>query len=1216
MRFSRVALVGAIVSSAQAMKGVQTGPLAGSAYASNMIYDGTQVFMVGNTYDPKIGKDGPSAEATSQSSCFITSLDVGYFEDGWDWAQTFGHPNVLESCHGLGQVNPTSLVVLGNSEADGLYASDASKLSGFLMALDKSNFQVTSGSTLDTSSEAKIPYPIAITTNGRSEMYVVALTSTDDAVASDSSRSATPSFPNWIMNEKYGSSFDMSVMKFSFEQPIVFGVPNGPSELTNKWTQEFPVDALEDGLLPRVYIGGMILKNEDFLVVAGSTRGLGPTYGNAWGDDEDGFLTLLNPATGQLLQNQKSQSRIGSDEDDLITGICDNPNDPGSFYVVGATKGDIDGIQDDQLDIVPFSVQPFIKKVSVSTLHGIWTVQWGAVKGDLPTTAYALGCAVHGDTVYVAGNVEGSAGMVQGYDVKQSQGGDDIWVARLSDSGSDYKVNWIQQVGTAGNERVARYGGIVADDEGNAIVYGDTTGSLFRSRENEGEISDIFVMTLDKEDNNQDVPLPPPPSTPDNSKPNENPIPVSSVDFDGIQSGPSAGSAYASSMLYDESSDEVYLVGNTYDQDLGKGYSNGASMQSSCFVAPMHLSQSSADFSSAQVYGGGDVLQSCHGLGTLSNNDFFLFGNSEPDGFYGKDGAKMTGFASIVNKNSMQTEGRPVGFSMSDRTKIPYPIAGVSDSSSNVYVVATTSTDDALSNQYDEEVSRSFPNWIQTEKYGTSFDMSVMKLSHTAGSVLSPAWTQEFPIDPTPNGAVPRAFIGGLIVKNDAFLIAAGSTRGVGDGYGDAWAGDADGYITLLDLETGGLVQGRKNQERIGSDDDDLVTGICDNPNDPNSFYVVGATKGDMGGIQDNQLAIKDNSMQAFIKKMSLDPLHGIGVWTVQWGALRGDLQTSAYALGCSVVGDKVYVAGNVENGAGMVKGYDVEESSGGDDVWVAQLTDFGQDYDVNWMQQVGSRGDDRLARFGGIVTDRDGNAIIYGDTNGSMFRNRGDEPGSDLFVMSLRHEDGHSNKPTSTTIDDNPSHPFDSDEYEEPKLQPPPQQNTDLAESSDTSLPGAAAFAVAAVVILAVAICFFIASRHYARKRAEEHTTSTFEYLQNFDVEDVDLRRSPPGGWHGTYLNKLAYGVEDPDIQGPMPEVSISSPTSPLTHNSIANDSLFMDRGNLIGRAEAPSLGYRDDPPEGGESVAHLYDGLSSVSQSFDSTAPELRQSASREII
>merc|ERR1712232_519271 len=52
--------------------------------------------------------------------------------------------------------------------------------------------------------------------------------------------------------------------------------------------------------------------------------------------------------------------------------------------------------------------------------------------------------------------------------------------------------------------------------------------------------------------------------------------------------------------------------------------------------------------------------------------------------------------------------------------------------------------------------------------------------------------------------------------------------------------------------------------------------------------------------------------------------------------------------------------------------------------------------------------------------------------------------------------------------------------------------------------------------------------SGYRRRKRAENQKSAIFSCLQKFDVEDVDLRRSPPGGWHGTYMNKLAYGFNE----------------------------------------------------------------------------------------
>merc|ERR1711935_258802 len=83
-------------------------------------------------------------------------------------------------------------------------------------------------------------------------------------------------------------------------------------------------------------------------------------------------------------------------------------------------------------------------------------------------------------------------------------------------------------------------------------------------------------------------------------------------------------------------------------------------------------------------------------------------------------------------------------------------------------------------------------------------------------------------------------------------------------------------------------------------------------------------------------------------------------------------------------------------------------------------------------------------------------------------------------------------------------------------------------------------------------------------RRRAETQKSSIFACLQQFDVEDIDLRRSPPGGWHGTYMNRLAYGQNNADDM-----VDSSAEGAPLTHSSVASDALFMD---------SEGDGYRDN--------------------------------------
>jgi len=162
----------------------------------------------------------------------------------------------------------------------------------------------------------------------------------------------------------------------------------------------------------------------------------------------------------------------------------------------------------------------WIRKISVSDLSPVWTKQLGAVKSvpNDPSTVYALGCAVSGGFIYAGGVVDDNAGIVLGTDARQSSGGDDIWLGQFSTDTGD--VNWLHQVGTPGDDHMAPRGGVIVASNGNAIVYGDTNGSAFRSRDSEGTDPDLIVMSFDASDdsypdmNMDNIPAPGPPAAP------------------------------------------------------------------------------------------------------------------------------------------------------------------------------------------------------------------------------------------------------------------------------------------------------------------------------------------------------------------------------------------------------------------------------------------------------------------------------------------------------------------------------------------------------------------------------------------------------------------------------------------------------------------------------------------------------------------------------
>jgi hypothetical protein len=365
----------------------------------------------------------------------------------------------------------------------------------------------------------------------------------------------------------------------------------------------------------------------------------------------------------------------------------------------------------------------------------------------------------------------------------------------------------------------------------------------------------------------------------------------------------------------------------------------------------------------------------------------------------------------------------------------------------------------------------------------------------------------------------------------------------------------------------------------------DWIMGVCTDPDDPAVFYIVGATEGSI----DSSVSRAEGSVrEPVVAKIQTSSLTII--WSKQFALLQG----SADALACAVIpGDgTMYIAGTLENGAVISNPSEAQQSFGGDDIFVARLQTNGGS--TVWLKQVGSAGNDRVAHGGGVAADQNGNAVVYGDTTGELYRRRdgdSDPTFTDVFLAVFNQEDGLHVPPLSSGA------------------WAPPDSRTSIYSS-----PTYLAFAIAVLVLLAVSIFCFCYSRHRQRKRLKAQQSSIFAYLQAFDVEDIDLRKSPPGGWHGTYLNKLAYGINQADTQSKLPDAtsfgstyhvhrsgSTSDPTvemAPLTHSSIVSDSLFMDT------MSTPSLGNGQD----------YYDELSP--RTYDERKNSLRGNASVELI
>ena len=313
--------------------------------------------------------------------------------------------------------------------------------------------------------------------------------------------------------------------------------------------------------------------------------------------------------------------------------------------MVGATKGDDLGTQQTDSSLIgqlPVGLlQPFLRKVNVASLSDVWTNQWAAIPSESSSTsatvAYALGCVVDGDAAYVMGTIKDDTSMVQGVTVQPSQGGDDVWVAKLDEATGD--VSWMTQLGSDGDERAAPRGSIVVTSQGDVLIFGDTTGSLYRQRALDGTdtVADIFVMSLDSAtgalldtdffggtskgsensgesetsptdapdgdgneedtpdgDGNEDIPTdefadgPSAPTSPpvdDGNTPTYAPIPPQKEGHQYIPIGLQiAGPGYAGGLVYCDDTNSVFLAGATYVDDAGT-----TTASSHCFSGMVNL---------------------------------------------------------------------------------------------------------------------------------------------------------------------------------------------------------------------------------------------------------------------------------------------------------------------------------------------------------------------------------------------------------------------------------------------------------------------------------------------------------------------------------------------------------------------------------------------------------------------------------------------------
>jgi len=459
----------------------------GSIYSAAMVVGpGNIIYYTGVAYHP----------ATTKPHCFLatSSFELSSF---LDWRVYTEQTTLGSSCRSIALIGTDQLTVVGNTDPHGNmnYASQDHQfdfpLPGFAMTVT-TDLRPIKGVAL--SSFSGIPYPQAIVGDLQDSTAFFVASMTTNQYTDNTSQGGT--FPDWTHLLQYGSAF--TVQNF-FSQDDIFA---------SAWTQYFDVEPKVDGVYDEtttVQVGGMINKAGVGLIVAGSTAGVGEAYGRGSGDDVDGFVAILDPLLGNLYNADTSGSarttqRFGSDVFDAVTNICDDPSDKDAFYIVGATMGDMNGyVAKDIIGPPQGSMVAFIRRVFASSLQEDWTVQLGSyIDGYNVSSTEALACVANSEgSVYVVGQVEDGAGIIERNKIHASMGERDIWIARIDIELGERK--WIQQVGTKGHDTLARNAPIVLDLEGNAVVYGNTNGNLYRER-GLNDVHDLFVMKFAEED--------------------------------------------------------------------------------------------------------------------------------------------------------------------------------------------------------------------------------------------------------------------------------------------------------------------------------------------------------------------------------------------------------------------------------------------------------------------------------------------------------------------------------------------------------------------------------------------------------------------------------------------------------------------------------------------------------------------------------------------
>jgi hypothetical protein len=678
-----------------------------------------------------------------------------------------------------------------------------------------------------------------------------------------------------------------------------------------------------------------------------------------------------------------------------------------------------------------------------------------------------------------------------------------------------------------------------------------------------------------------------------------------------LQTGPDPiGPSFVSAVAYNKNSQALHLTGSTY----GRMWDNDwEGVTAACFYAVLDLGATDSPLAlvHAQVLGVPNVAESCNHLAVDEEESrVFLLGQSYAGGLEsqfestgGLTDSILFGMLLHLNYDNIGNAAEAaelVGGRLLQDSRVVYPVAAAKESGENILYVASLETDEAFTNDPVGGV------WQDPTRYfpvGTNYRLRVT--GHEILPVLGGATTSTLQLtldapslvdaglEPEQGLAVMQ--VGGLVKVGD-FVIVAGTTAGQGLGFGtrNAPGSDTDGFVTRIDAATGVIADagglGGNPTYRVWStlDGDDSVHGLCYTEGDSSFLYAVGTTAGRVGF--EDAPSTGSTAERAYVVKIRISDM--AAVWTVELEGNGDAFQLEGVSCAVSSDGTEVYVGGNVVSEGDYVVGSDVTESYGQQDVFVAKI-DSANDGQVLWTRQIGSEGVDSLAYRGGLATlADDSGVVVVGNSEGSMYRTRdGAETSySDVFALVIASDGtytlpsggqgGGGNTPATPTPPVTPTPP--PVPTPAPKPAPvapsPPSSDSNSDESKSTRRREEwEALLILLLVGIGATFAAMCAQQYwYTKRESITDRGKVLDYLQSFDVEDIDLKHSATGGWHCSYVNDLARGVihhsgspnggsskatflADSDYDSPFDPLDshASPPTTP--ESKVLQDSLFV---------------------------------------------------------